>query len=207
MSELEKSSGSVSESERSDSGSSSDESSSEWSSLISGSSGVAESSSSDAPSQGLSSASSDSLSSGENPFGILTIVYFWEDQPDLDTGTTFLGSVVGFGHGALSAYMSWTGDNTEDGGSETVTVDLARAWEDGEITDIAEIDCAADWYPFADDDPGVEPNPNPGSGPAEIEVTYKGTVIGKTISPGGATPATTHVAPITVWADGTFAID
>jgi len=48
----------------------------------------------------------------------LMVAYCWtSSQKDLDTGTTFLGSSVGYQHGG-SLYMHWYGDNTSTGGVE-----------------------------------------------------------------------------------------
>lgn len=216
----EKSSGSISESSASSDSASSSGSGSEYSSSSgsggsgggsesSGSDSLGSGSGSDSTSGGTSSSDGGSGSGpGENPFGLLTIVYSWVDQPDLDTTTGFMGETVGWPGPYATNYMSHTGDDQTLGGNETVAVDLALAWADGVITDTAVITCAADWYPGGDDDPATAPNPNPGTGPAYIEVTYKGNSMGKSINPGSASPASTLVIPqITVSADGTFDIN
>lgn len=226
----EKSSGSISESSASSDSASSSGSGSEFSSSSGsgGSGGGSESSGSDSLGSGSDSTStsgsdstSDSTSGatsssdggsgsgpGENPFELLTIVYSWTDQPDLDTTTGFMGETVGWPGPYSTNYMNHTGDDQTLGGNETVAVDLALAWADGVITDTAVITCAADWFPGGDDDTATAPNPNPGTGPAYIEVTYKGNSMGKSINPGSASPASTLVIPqITVSADGTFDIN
>ncbi len=217
----EKSSGSISESSASSDSESSSGSGSEFpSSSGSGGSGVgSESSGSDSIGSGSGSegSSGDGTSSsdggsgsgpGENPFETLTVVYSWVNQPDLDTTTGFLGETVGWPGPYATNYMSHTGDDQTLGGNETVAVYLDLAWSDGMITDTAVITCAADWFPGGDDDTATPPNPNPGTGPAYIEVTYKGNTMGKSIDPGSASPASTPVIPqITVSADGTFDIN
>lgn len=123
------------------------------------------------------------------PFGELVIVYDWSGQPDLDTGTTFLGETVGYGHGGSSPYMNWTGDDTSDG-NETVTIDLAQAYIDGEITTEAIVNCAADWYP-----------PAGGSGPANLTVIYNGQSDLYVINPPNLlTPAVTPARTVTITA-------
>ena len=155
-----------------------------------------------------------SSGSSENPFGILTIYYSWREQPDLDTGTSFLGRTVGYGHSGrfeVVPYMSFTGDDVEVGGYERVDINLGDAWAAGAIDGVANIYLAADWYPNADDDPETLPNPNPGSGPASVSVTYSlanGPVQEKTIFPGtGVTPAVTAVGDVVVSDNGTFVLN
>lgn len=124
-----------------------------------------------------------------NPFGILTITYSWSGSPDLDTGTSFLGSTVGYGFSGSSAYMAWTGDNTATG-SESVIIDLASAWDAEEIDTFADIVAMADWYP-----------PAGGAGPATITVNYSvgDTETTATIYPGNtATPASTIAASLRI---------
>lgn len=130
-------------------------------------------------------------------FEELTIRYEWDGEPDLDSGTTFAGETVGYGHPSLPIYLTWTGDITSVDGFETVVVNLPLAEEDDVIPEImgqltATIQCAADWYP-----------PAGGSGPATIKVTYKGVVYEHAINPGSVTPSTTLVLTITIKKDGT----
>lgn len=132
-----------------------------------------------------------------NPFGILTLIYSWSGSPDLDTGTTFLGQTVGFGHGASGGYMTFTGDVTSTG-TEEVVIDLAQAWEDGVISTFADVACAADWYPSAG-----------GSGPAQLDVSYvvggvEVATLTAAIRPSIGTPAATPVQSVRVGADGTL---
>lgn len=124
-----------------------------------------------------------------NPFGIITIIYSWLNMPDLDTGTEFLGNRVGYGYGT-APYMTWTGDQTADG-NETITVDLAKAWEDGVISEMTDIICAADWFPPSS------------SGPATLTVIDSrfGTVFTDIITPGDVTPSITPVAYIRIAAN------
>lgn len=131
-----------------------------------------------------------------NPFGVLTIVYSWSGSPDLDTTTKFLNGDVGYPPPDIADYMTFTGDNTSTG-EETVTIDLAAAWDDGVISTHADVLCMADWYPSGS------------SGPATLTVSYSlgGTPSVSTIFPGPGphTPASTQVAAIRVTAAGAYA--
>jgi hypothetical protein len=128
-----------------------------------------------------------------NPFGILTVVYSWPAVPDLDTGTRFLGKQVGYGYGS-SEFMSWSGDDQSPSGSETVVIDLASAWAAGAISQSADVDCIADWFPEGS------------YGPASLNVTYSlpgFTPLAITIQPGyfhGG--AKTVVTSLHIGADG-----
>lgn len=128
-----------------------------------------------------------------NPFGILTISYVWTGAPDLDTTTNFLGEQVGYPGPYTTTYLTHTGDATTSGGHETVTIDLAQAFEDGLLAEDAEIYLAADWYP-----------PAGGSGPAVVTVTYSvgDLEIDLDILPARLTPSATRVAALRVGADG-----
>ena len=118
-----------------------------------------------------------------NPYGVLTLAFSWEGSFDLDTGTTFNGATVGFGHSGSTAFLGWTGDDTSESGDEIATVDLAKAWRDGVIREFADILVAADWYP-----------PSGGSGPAVLTVSYSRSslALSFTIHPGAVSPATTQ---------------
>jgi hypothetical protein len=133
-----------------------------------------------------------------NPFGTLELVFSWPSgMNDLDIGVTFEGETVGFGYAASATWMEWSSDNTTTG-PETVTVDLAQAWEDGVIVDFANILAVADWYP-----------PAGGSGPATVQVTYTPAVGAPVVNtydlhPGSTTPAKTPAAGIRIGADGSM---
>ncbi len=129
-----------------------------------------------------------------NPFGTLVLVFSWPATPDLDIGVEFLGETVGYGYSASAPYMTWSGDDTGASGDETVTIDLAAAWDDGMISDFADVLAAVDWYP-----------PRGGSGPASLAVTYNGgTPVNYVLHPGNIdTPAVTPAVAIRVLADGT----
>lgn len=130
-----------------------------------------------------------------NPFGILTLTFNWAGTPDLDIGVEFLGETVGYGYTSDSPYLAWSGDNTTDGGPETVTIDLAQAWEDGAIQSSADITALADWYP-----------PAGGSGPASLTVAYSlGGGDTYTLHPGSATPAVTPALALRITAAGAVA--
>jgi hypothetical protein len=88
------------------------------------------------------------------------VEYTWPpDQSDLDTGTTFLGSTVGFSWASTATYMNWTGDDVTEGGSEIVAIDINGAAEAGALPSSFQITCAAGWY-----------IPAGGSGPATLHV-------------------------------------
>ncbi len=136
-----------------------------------------------------------------NPFGILTLVCSWPATPDLDIGVEFLGDIAGFGHsspstgGSVGPFMMWSGDDTTPGGSETVVIDLAAAWDAGAIETFADVMARADWYP-----------PNGGTGPATLAITYSLPGADTTVSiyPASVTPATSVVAALRILADGTI---
>lgn len=131
-----------------------------------------------------------------NPFSVLTVIYSWAGSPDLDTRTEFLGGVVGFGYATSAPYMTYSGDETSSGGTETVTIDLAQAWEDGVIDTYADIFCAADWFPSGG-----------GSGPAEFAALVAGgEVLNLSILPSVGTPAATQVSAVRVTASGLSAL-
>ena len=83
--------------------------------------------------------------SEENPFGTLTLEYVWSDEPDLDTTTYFLENSVGWPGPYDAPYMAHSTDNTNRGGQETVVIDLALAWADGQISTYADVLGCADW--------------------------------------------------------------
>ncbi len=140
-----------------------------------------------------------------NPFGLLTLTYNWSGAPDLDIGVSFLDLTAGFGHsspstgGPVGPYMTWTGDNTTTGGPETVVIDLAAAWDTGDISTFADVLAEADWYPTTG-----------GSGPASLTVTYDlpgaaGTPVTHLLHPGQLTPATTDALSLRILAAGSVA--
>lgn len=88
------------------------------------------------------------------------IIYSWSSQArDLDIGVYFLGTSMGWSHPNSSAYMSWTGDDTSYAGSETVTINLQKALDDGRVNTATPVNIilAAGWY-----------SPAGGSGPANV---------------------------------------
>lgn len=130
-----------------------------------------------------------------NPFGLLVLEYNWAGAPDLDVGVEFLGETVGWGF-STAPYMLWSGDEFDTGGPETVEIDLAAAWDDGEIDTFADVMALADWYPTAG-----------GSGPASLTVTYAGGASTTyTIHPSIATPVTTQALALRITADGVVAL-
>jgi hypothetical protein len=128
---------------------------------------------------------------------ILTILYEWDlGVFDLDTGTTFLGGIVGWACAGGAPYIFLvSGDNTSFG-PEQVNVMVREAHTDGAWSSSVEILCAAGWY-----------TPSGGSGPARIRVTFNGVSSLISISPGSQTTcASTPVAIITVHDDWTFTL-
>ena len=138
-----------------------------------------------------------------NPFGVLVLVFSWPATPDLDIGVSFLGETAGFSYasaGAVGPYMIWSGDDTGPAGSETVTIDLGAAWDDGLISNFAAVLGLADWYPTAG-----------GSGPASLQVTYtppggSPAVTNYDLHPGRTTPATTPAIGLRIAADETITV-
>jgi hypothetical protein len=111
----------------------------------------------------------------------LFIEYTWnQNVRDLDTSTEFLGDSVGFSCGAGNQFMTFTGDNTATGGSESVTINLKGAFDAGQVTTSTMVSASAGWF----DNAG-------GTGPATLTVSLKNKTTGelsqtlsRTISPG-----------------------
>lgn len=90
----------------------------------------------------------------------IAVKYSWgADVRDLDTGTEFLDSVVGFGCGIGSVYVTDPGDDTGAAGSETVIIDVIQARIDGFWSAQTAIQMRAGWFA-----------PRGGSGPATLRV-------------------------------------
>ena len=131
----------------------------------------------------------------------LTILYEWDSPAaDLDTGTTFLGVVVGYACGPNSGpYVPYivlqSGDNTSYG-PEHVDVMVREAHTAGAWVSSVEILCAAGWY-----------TGNNGSGGARLRVTFNGVTQSIPIAPGNQGGcASTPVGRITVHDDWTFTL-
>lgn len=79
---------------------------------------------------------------------VLFIRYSWPvDFSDLDTAAVFLGSTVGYGCGAYTrTYMTYSGDNTGYGGTETVRVLLGKSFVDGQWSSHVVVHLKAGWY-------------------------------------------------------------
>ncbi len=129
----------------------------------------------------------------------LQIIYTWtHEQYDLDTGTEFLGDRVGYGYDGAE-YMEFSGDDTEAGGREVVTIDLYRALLDGAWGVSVGIDLRAGWY-----------GPAGGTGPATVTVALRNKETGDLrnavqlpIAPGMQTgPASTLVGRVTITESG-----
>lgn len=138
---------------------------------------------------------------GTNPFGVLELIFSWPATPDLDIGVRFLGLTAGYGYfdpstgGPVGDYMVWSGDDTGPAGSETVTINLGAAWDDGLISTFAEVLALVDWFPDAG-----------GSGPASLQVTYtppggSPAVTNYDLHPGRTTPATTPTIGLRIGED------
>jgi len=136
----------------------------------------------------------------------LIITYSWPaDIPDLDTGTEFLGSTVGYDCGYESTYINFSGDNTDLGGSETVIVLLGKFYDETNYTRGTEniINLNAGWY-----------TGNNGTGPALVSIyveqndasndkIWRSTTLTTAINPGYQDScASTKVATVTVVDDG-----
>jgi hypothetical protein len=77
----------------------------------------------------------------------LVIEYSWPaDQRDLDTGTVFLGSTVGYLCGGSVPYIFFSGDDTKIGGKETVKVRLGISFNEGQWVDEVFVDLNAGWF-------------------------------------------------------------
>ncbi|KAK1868300.1 hypothetical protein I4F81_010789 [Pyropia yezoensis] len=81
---------------------------------------------------------------------ILVATYSWPTtQRDLDTATSFLGGVVGFGcRGTVagSQYLAFSSDDTSSGGTEGATVLVGTAAADGAFDDSVVVTFAAGWF-------------------------------------------------------------
>jgi hypothetical protein len=130
----------------------------------------------------------------------LVLQYTWRQTArDLDTNTVFLGRGAGYSSDNDSPYVTWTGDNTTTGGTETATIDLAKAHADGKFTTQVNVTANAGWF-----------TPAGGSGFALLTVGLKDKVTGEikdtypsSIRPGTQTgAASTKVAEIEVTLTG-----
>lgn len=114
------------------------------------------------------------------------VSYTWPvTQRDLDSSTLFVGSSVGYANPGPSTYLSFSGDDTSNGGEETVYVDLYQSFVDGKWGGSVDVDMNAGWY-----------IPAQGSGPALLTVGFYNTETGeynhlssRTISPGAQSGA------------------
>lgn len=77
----------------------------------------------------------------------LVVKYTWgSDQSDLDTGTRFLDGIVGFRCSPSGQFMTFSGDNTGTGGSETIVVRVNAARAQGLWTSSTNVTANAGWY-------------------------------------------------------------
>ena len=135
---------------------------------------------------------------------VLKITYDWSESSsrDLDTGTTFVGTKVGWSCGNGNQYISWSGDNTSQSASEYVLIYFKKALDDGLWNTSTTVNLAAGWY-----------SPASGSGPAKVivecyNVTDEDTKKEKVINPGSQNNcASTNVGSVTIYEDGAFSLD
>lgn len=139
-----------------------------------------------------------SSSSSASACDALLITYDWSETSsrDLDTGTLFLGTKVGWSCGNGNAYITWGGDNTGSNATETVTVYFRNALNAGLWTNVTSVTLYAGWY-----------SPAGGSGPARVRARCLsgGPEQSISISPGSQNNcASTYVGQITIWKNGVF---
>ena len=130
----------------------------------------------------------------------LLITYDWGGTGvnDLDTGTTFLGTTVGWDCGNGNAYIEFGGDSQATNGQEVVTINFWQAFLDGLWSSSTTVNLAAGW--FTGDN---------GSGPALVRVRCLsgGTEYTKVIYPGAQdTCASTNVGSVTIYQNGSFSL-
>lgn len=122
----------------------------------------------------------------------LIVAYSWpRDESDLDTGTEFLGDVVGFSCGE-SPYMEFSGDDTSGGGTETVVIDLEQSQNDGKWSDRTRVTFRAGWYKRV-------------AGPATLRMALRnrntkrevsGTGLATVISPGSQSDCASKIVAV-----------
>lgn len=89
----------------------------------------------------------------------LVIQYSWPlDQRDLDSGTSFLNTKVGYSCGNGGQHISYSGDHTGAGGTETIRIDIGKSFEQNEWSEQVPVKLHAHWYN------------NAGSGPATVTI-------------------------------------
>lgn len=137
-----------------------------------------------------------------NPCQSLLITYDWSgtNQPDIDTGTTFLGTKVGWSCDDNNQYIEWGGDNTGQSASETVVINHVAALAAGLWSGSVDVSLAAGWY-----------SPAGGSGPITVRVQCVGrpeTEQSQVVSPGTQDScASTSVGSITIQQAGSFSLN
>jgi len=129
----------------------------------------------------------------------LYVRYDWpQDQSDLDSNTTFLGTSAGYNYDG-GPYLNWSGDDTSAGGQEITTVDLYDSWTAHAWSGTTTVTAASDWY-----------TPAGGDGPAYLTIALENLDTGKfndvftrVMSPGQETDgAYTVQATITILLGG-----
>ncbi|PXF39713.1 hypothetical protein BWQ96_05798 [Gracilariopsis chorda] len=93
------------------------------------------------------------ISNNQLPLLEFVIEYTWSpEQRDLDTSTRFLDGNVGFRCTGPNDYLDFGGDNTSNGETEVVVIDVEKARQDSKWEDSTAIISNAGW--FASDNQG-----------------------------------------------------
>lgn len=134
----------------------------------------------------------------------LIATYSWgPDQRDLDTATSFLDGRVGFSCGSSpNTYITFSGDSRGADGSETATMFVGRAFQDGAWTISTSVVFEAQWFGSEDMGPATLTLSvlDPDNGNSEPINTIE-------ITPGvGRECSMTIVATAIVEADGTVTL-
>lgn len=73
--------------------------------------------------------------------------YSWAlDNDDLDTSTRFLSDNVGFGCAGTNQYLDFSGDDTSNGGTETIIIKLSEAQENRAWSGSTSVNFYAGWF-------------------------------------------------------------
>ena len=77
------------------------------------------------------------------------ISYSWNTGRDLDTTTQITSPIsegpVGWAHSRTTTHLSWSGDDTSSNGTETVTVNTTRFYENHGVQNIT-VTMRGNWY-------------------------------------------------------------
>jgi hypothetical protein len=127
----------------------------------------------------------------------LLITYDWvaSGQPDLDTGTTFLGNKVGWSCSTCNddpPYMEWSCDNTNVSAIETVKIFFRDALLANQWSGSTTVQLAAGWCRPAG---GSNPTPLPGYNPRVTGITIASGYGRVAFSSSGSWPTGPSTAP------------